>query len=247
MNKEHPLSVDPHEIRVFEALADEWWRPQGAFRPLHLLNPARLDFVRQQISGIHGESVNPLMPYAGLRIIDVGCGGGILSEPLARCGAHVTGIDAGANAIAAARCHAQRQGLAIDYRTTTAEECAGQGETYDVVIAMEVVEHVADVQGFIMSLAALAKPGGVIILSTINRTLKSYAVAIVGAEYIMRLLPKGTHHWNRFLKPSELARCCRHAKLEVRDIQGMCFRPWYNEFTLSKDLSVNYMLSAQKR
>lgn len=248
MNKAHSSTIDPKEMHSFEALAHEWWQPNGSFRPLHLLNPARLEFIWKQIAEVYGLSENPLKPYIGLQIIDVGCGGGILSEPLARCGAHVTGIDAGEKAVAAAQQHAANQKLVIDYHRATVEECVEWGESYDVVIAMEVVEHVTNVQDFISSLAKLTKSGGLMILSTINRTFKSYAVAILGAEYILRLLPRGTHDWHRFLMPSELAQHCRHANVEIMDIQGMRFRSWQREFALSKDdLSVNYLLSARKR
>jgi 2-polyprenyl-6-hydroxyphenyl methylase/3-demethylubiquinone-9 3-methyltransferase len=246
MNKAHSSTVDPNEIRAFEALSHEWWQPHGSFKPLHLLNPARLEFVWKQIAEVYGLSDNPLKPYLGLQILDVGCGGGILSEPLARCGAHITGIDAGEKTITAAQQHAENQRLTINYHRTTAEECVEREEAYDVVIAMEIVEHVANVQDFINSLAKLTKPGGLMILSTINRTFKSYGVAILGAEYLLRLLPKGTHDWHRFLMPSELARYCRHANMEIMDIQGMRFHLWRREFLLSKDLSINYLLSAKK-
>lgn len=246
MNKAHSSTVDSNEIRAFEALSHEWWQPHGSFKPLHLLNPARLEFVWKQIAEVYGLSDNPLKPYLGLQILDVGCGGGILSEPLARCGAHVTGIDAGEKAITAAQQHAENQRLTINYHQTTAEECVERGEAYDVVITMEIVEHVANVQDFINSLAKLTKPGGLMILSTINRTFKSYGVAILGAEYLLRLLPRGTHDWHRFLMPSELARYCRHANMEIMDIQGMRFHLWQREFLLSKDLSINYLLSAKK-
>ncbi len=239
-------SLNQNEIDNFEAMSEEWWQPNGAFKALHLLNRPRLQFIRQQISQFYPLHPDPLKPYTDLKIIDIGCGGGILSEPLARCGATVTGIDAGEKTLEVARLHADQQNLSIDYRLSTAEECEARGEQYDVVIALEVVEHVADVQSFICALSHLVKPDGLVILSTLNRTLKSWGLAIVGAEYILRMIPKGTHNWHQFLTPAELSQHCRQSGLNVQNIQGLAFNPLLSEFNLSQDLGVNYLLCAWK-
>ncbi|MGI4851353.1 MAG: bifunctional 2-polyprenyl-6-hydroxyphenol methylase/3-demethylubiquinol 3-O-methyltransferase UbiG [Janthinobacterium lividum] len=240
-------TLDPQEVENFEAMAHDWWQPDGAFKALHLLNLPRLQFIRQQITRSHTLNMaNPLKPYEGLKMIDIGCGGGILTEPLARSGADITGIDAGYQTIEAARTHAALQNLTIDYRQSTAEECAARSTQYDVVIAMEVVEHVADVSSFIEALSQLAKPNGLVILSTLNRTFKSYGMAILGAEYILRMIPRGTHDWHKFLTPAELARHGRSAGLALQDVQGIRFRPLTYDFVLHADLDVNYLLCAQK-
>ena len=240
-------TLDPQEVENFEAMAHDWWQPDGAFKALHLLNLPRLQFIRQQIEYAYTlNTTNPLKPYEGLRMIDIGCGGGILTEPLARCGADITGIDAGSQTIKAARAHAKLQNLTIDYCQSTAEACAARGTQYDVVIAMEVVEHVADVASFVTAISQLTKPNGLVILSTLNRTFKSYGLAILGAEYILRMIPRGTHDWRKFLTPAELSRHCRSSGFALQDVQGIRFRPLTYDFILHTDLDINYLLCAQK-
>ena len=238
-------TLDAKEIKNFESLALKWWDPLGPFRPLHLLNPARLLFIKQQIQNHYGLSADKLKPYVGLKILDVGCGGGLLSEPLARNGAQVTGIDAGSNAIGIAQCHAQEQGLTIDYYLSTVEEHLGHQKQYDIVIASEILEHVINIPDFIKSVKMLVKPQGLIIFSTLNRTYKSFGIAILGAEYIMKILPTGTHDWKKFLKPSELGNLCRQEALMLRDIQGMKLNLWNGKFELGPDVSINYIICVQ--
>ena len=197
-------TVDQAEVAKFEAMAAEWWDANGKFKPLHMLNPCRLDYICTQIAGEFGRNLKGAAPFSGLRLLDIGCGGGLLSEPMARLGAQVVGADAAAGNIPVARIHAEQSGLTIDYRHTTAEALAEAGEEFDVVLNMEVVEHVADPAEYIAACAALLKPGGLMIASTINRNAKSFGAAIIGAEWIMRWLPKGTHDWAKFITPDEL-------------------------------------------
>ncbi|WP_413855790.1 bifunctional 2-polyprenyl-6-hydroxyphenol methylase/3-demethylubiquinol 3-O-methyltransferase UbiG, partial [Albidovulum sp.] len=197
-------TVDPAEVAKFEAMAAEWWNPHGKFRPLHMMNPVRLGYITAQIAAEFGRDLTAPNPFSGLRILDIGCGGGLLSEPMARLGAHVVGADAAERNIPVARIHAEEQGLDIDYRHTTAEALAAGGEVFDVVLAMEIVEHVADPAAFLLTCQTLMKPGGLIVSSTINRNPKSFMMAIVGAEWVMRWLPKGTHDWAKFITPAEL-------------------------------------------
>lgn len=243
-------TVNPEEIAQFDAIATEWWDERGKFAPLHRMNPTRLVFIRQQIEQHFGRPVGDHAahkPLAPLRMLDVGCGGGLICEPLARLGAAVTGIDAGAENIAIARAHAEGQGLSIDYRPIAAEALAETGAQYDVVLALEIVEHVADVALFFTTLAQLVKPGGLLLLSTLNRTARSYALAIVGAEYILRWLPRGTHDWNKFLKPSEMAEYLGQHRLDLVALSGLTYRPLSARFGLNpRDLSVNYLLAAKK-
>jgi len=240
-------SVDAAEVEKFSRLAAHWWDPQGAMAPLHRMNPIRLSFLRAQAVryfGLEGESLTPL---AGLRVLDVGCGAGLLSEPLARMGATVTGLDAAAESLAVARAHAAESGLEIDYRHASAESLAAAGERYDLVTALEVVEHVGDVPAFLAACCALARPGGALALSTINRTPRAFAFAIVGAEYLLRKLPRGTHDWRKFLKPSELAAGLRPHGLEVTELAGMVYEPLSGDWRLSRrDLGINYLLWAEK-
>lgn len=235
-------SVDPDEIRKFSALAEEWWNPAGKFRPLHQLNPVRLGFIRDKAAARFGRDPLGDKPLEGLTLLDIGCGGGLLCEPLTRLGARVTGIDAAARNIEIARLHAGKSGLAIDYRHATAEELTECGATFDLVLNMEVVEHVADVDAFLAASAALIKPGGAMALATLNRTPKSFALAIVGAEYILRWLPRGTHDWRRFLRPSELSAHLRAQGLEIEDMTGVVYNPLSATWRLARDLDVNYML-----
>lgn len=237
-------SKDPAEIAKFDAMAEAWWDPEGEFRPLHMLNPCRLDYVVSQISAEFGRDPKADRPFEGLRIVDVGCGGGLLAEPMARLGADVVGIDATERNIPVAKRHAEAQGLAIEYRADTAERLVEEGGRFDVVLCLEVVEHVADPPAFLQSCAALVAPGGLMICSTLNRTTKSFGAAILGAEWIMGWLPRGTHDWNRFIKPDELGGMIRAAGLDPVDRTGMVFDPVRWDWRLSeRDLSVNYIVT----
>lgn len=241
-------TVDPHEVAKFEAMAAEWWDPNGKFKPLHMLNPCRLDYITTQIAAEFGRDLKSPRPFEGLRLLDIGCGGGLLSEPMARLGATVVGADAAERNIPVARLHAEQSGLEIDYRHTTAEAMAAAGEQFDVVLNMEVVEHVADPQGFITTCQQLLKPGGLMICSTLNRNPKSWLMAIVGAEHVMRWLPKGTHDWSKFITPDELYTLIRTAGLDPLDRKGMVFNPIAWRWSLSdRDLSVNYVTASVKR
>lgn len=240
-------SVDPAEIAKFAAMADAWWDPQGKFRPLHRLNPARLTYIRDSCAARFNRDAKASRPLAGLKVVDIGCGGGLLCEPLARLGATVSGIDAGTETIAIARSHAAESELAIDYREATAEMLAEAGERFDVVLSMEVVEHVADPASFISACSQLVAPGGLLIVATLNRTAKSFAFAIVGAEYVLRWLPRGTHDWRRFLRPSELAAMVRGQGLTLNNATGIVYSPLGDSWRLStSDLDVNYMLRFER-
>ncbi len=242
----HASSVDGEEIAHFAALADEWWNPAGGLAPLHALNPTRLEFIRDHLAGHLGRDALAERPLDGARLLDVGCGGGLLCEPLARLGATVVGIDAAAESIAVANRHAEQSGLAIDYRHTTAEALAASRESFDAVITMEVIEHVADVDGFVAACGALARPGGLVMAATINRTPKSFALAIVGAEYVFRWLAPGTHDWRKFVRPAELARSLRANGVTVTAMAGASYSPLNDTWSLSRDLSVNYMVVGVK-
>lgn len=241
-------SIDQGEIDKFAAIAAEWWDPAGKFAPLHAMNPCRLDYITRQIAGQFGSDLAGPRPFEGLRLLDIGCGGGLLSEPMSRLGADVLGIDAAEENIPVARRHAEEQGLAIDYRAATAETLAEKAERFDVVLAMEVVEHVADPPSFLVTCHDLLRPGGILICSTLNRTTKSFAVAILGAEWVLRWLPRGTHEWNRFLKPEELQRTIDSTGLSCVDRTGMVFDPIAWSWALSEhDLSVNYVTTSERR
>ncbi|MHA1599385.1 MAG: bifunctional 2-polyprenyl-6-hydroxyphenol methylase/3-demethylubiquinol 3-O-methyltransferase UbiG [Alphaproteobacteria bacterium] len=239
-------SVDPAELARFAAMADDWWAPDGKFAPLHRLNPVRLRFIRDSTAAHYGRDANAEQPLKDLRILDIGCGGGLLCEPLTRLGARITGIDAGAEAIAIAQQHAEDAGLTIDYRHTSAEELAASGVRFDVVLVMELVEHVTDPAAFIATAATLLDDGGIMILSTLNRTPKAFLQAIVGAEYVLRWLPRGTHDWRKFLRPSELAAMARGGGLAVEEIVGLSYSPLTGTWRISRDTDVNYMLRASK-
>jgi len=237
-------SIDVAEVERFSALAETWWDPKGSMAPLHRLNPARLGFLRQTLAAHFGRDARSLSPFDGLRIVDIGCGGGLISEPLARLGAVVTGIDAAEANIAVARAHARGADLEVDYRQASAEELSAAGERFDAVLALEVVEHVADLDAFLAAAAALVRPGGAFIASTLNRTPRSLLFAIVGAEYVLGWLPRGTHRWDRFLKPSELAAALRRRGLQARDIRGLVYDLLGREWRLGRDLGVNYLIFA---
>ena len=239
-------SVDAAEVDRFAANAEDWWDLEGPYRPLHQLNPLRLSYVRDRFCDNFGRDDKSFDSLRGLRILDIGCGGGLLCEPLARLGAEVVGADAAEENVNIARHHAEAGGLKIDYVRATAEELAEWGERFDAIVNMEVVEHVADAELFLGACADLLNPGGAMALATLNRTLKSYAFAIVGAEYVLRWLPRGTHRWRRFLRPSELARNLRAAGLTVSDLTGVAYDPLEREWRLSRDLGVNYMAFAVK-
>ncbi|MEM8744818.1 MAG: bifunctional 2-polyprenyl-6-hydroxyphenol methylase/3-demethylubiquinol 3-O-methyltransferase UbiG, partial [Pseudomonadota bacterium] len=224
----------------------EWWDPNGKFRPLHALNPARLTFLRDQICAHFQRDDRDLRPFEGLNVVDVGCGGGLLCEPVSRLGATVTGLDPAEDSINAARAHAEAQGLTIDYRAERAESLVAAGQQFDAVLALEVVEHVPDVPAFIQVAADLVRPGGLMLLSTINRTMKSYALAIVGAEYVLRWLPVGTHRWDRFVTPAELSSACAKAGLAEMARKGLVFDPLEGSWRLSSDTDVNYLMSASR-
>ncbi|TMV07067.1 bifunctional 2-polyprenyl-6-hydroxyphenol methylase/3-demethylubiquinol 3-O-methyltransferase UbiG [Ruegeria sediminis] len=242
-----PNTVDPSEIAKFEAMAAEWWDPHGKFKPLHMLNPCRLDYITQQIAGEFDRDLQAAKPFAGLRLLDIGCGGGLLSEPMARLGAEVVGADAAERNLPVARIHAEQSGLEIDYRHTTAEALAAAGEQFDVVLNMEVVEHVADPLSYLTATRQLLRPGGLQICSTINRNPKSYAMAIFGAEVVMRWLPRGTHEWSKFITPDELFDLLREAGLEPVDRKGFVFNPISWSWAISdRDLSVNYVTASVK-
>ena len=237
-------SVDAAEVARFDALARDWWDPEGPMRPLHRLNPVRLAFLRERLVEHFGLSADARKPLAGLSLVDVGCGAGLLSEPLARLGAQVTAIDVAAESIAVARTHAGESGLAIDYRRTTAEALAAEGGRFDALVSMEVVEHVADLGGFLAACASLVRPGGAAAFATLNRTAKAYVTAIVGAEYVLRWLPRGTHRWDRFVKPAELRRHLAAGGLRLTQTSGVSFDPLARDWRLSADRSVNYLAFA---
>ncbi len=240
-------TIDPDEVAKFEAMAAEWWDPAGKFKPLHMLNPCRLGYITDQIAAEFERDLNAQRPFDGLRILDIGCGGGLLCEPMARLGAEVVGADAAPRNIPVAQLHAEQSGLAIDYRQTTAEDMAQAGEQFDVVLNMEVVEHVASPIDYLTACHDLLKPGGLHICSTLNRNAKSYLMAIIGAEQVMRWLPKGTHDWNKFITPDELYDLLHRAGLSPVDRKGMVFNPVSWNWRLSdRDLSVNYVTASKR-
>lgn len=230
-------SVDHEEVERFSRIASEWWNPHGKFRPLHRITPLRVQWIRDMV---FSKVPNPTL-------LDIGCGGGLVAEPMARLGAQVTAIDASEKNIAVAKLHAEQSGLTIDYRCATAEALAASGARFDVVLALEIIEHVADPASFVASCAALVKPDGLLVFSTLNRTPKSYALAILGAEYVLRWLPVGTHTWSKFIRPSELVGWLRAANADVTRMDGMVFNPLKNQWRWdAHDLSVNYILAATK-
>jgi 2-polyprenyl-6-hydroxyphenyl methylase/3-demethylubiquinone-9 3-methyltransferase len=239
-------SVDTAEIERFSRLAADWWDTRGPMAALHKLNPVRLAYIRDQAAAHFGRDPRKLDSLKGLRMLDIGCGAGILSEPLARLGAEMIGADPAEENIAIARKHAEDNGVAVDYRATTAEALAEAGERFDVVLAMEVVEHVNDVKAFVATCASMVKPGGLMIAATLNRTLKSFALAIVGAEYVLRWLPRGTHQWDKFVTPEELERAFERASLDVIGERGVIYNLLADRWQLSSDMDVNYMLVGER-
>lgn len=237
-------TVDPAEIARFSKLSEEWWDPNGKMAPLHKINPLRLAWIRDAACRKFERNPRSLASLQGLRILDIGCGAGLLSEPLARLGAQVIGIDPSDTNIAAAKLHASRSAVLIDYRATTVEEM-NPLERFDIVLAMEVVEHVTDVGLFLQQCAALMKPSGMMVVSTLNRTMKSFALAIVGAEYVLRWLPRGTHQWSKFVTPAELAQHLHASKLEIAEQTGVIYTPFADRWSLSSDMDVNYMATAE--
>lgn len=240
-------SVDPAEVARFARIAGEWWDPAGKFAPLHRLGPARMTFLRDRLATHFGRELPAMRPLEGLSILDIGCGGGLVAEPLARLGARVTGIDPAGDNIAAAQSHAGTSGLDINYRVATAEDLAAEGAVFDAVLCLEVVEHVTDPAAFIALASGLVRPGGVLIASTINRTMKAWLLAIVGAEYILRWLPAGTHRWDRFVTPDELARFMAGASIERISFEGLVYDPLADRWSLSPDTDVNYFAVGVKQ
>lgn len=239
-------TVDPAEVARFDALGAEWWNEKGKMAPLHAMNPARLSFLRDALVRHFGHDARALRPLKGLSILDIGCGGGLLSEPLARMGGEVTGIDPAPGNVEIARAHAASTGVSVAYEAITAEELVERGTRFDVVVALEVVEHVADVALFVRTAGRLVAEGGVLVLSTLNRTAKSFALAIVGAEYVLRWLPPGTHHWDKFITPEELEATLAAAGFAPREKVGLAYEPFSSDFRLTEDLGVNYFMVAAR-
>lgn len=240
-------SIDPDEVAKFTAMAAEWWDPKGKFKPLHKFNPVRLGFIRDTIESHFGRNSSARRPFEGLRILDIGCGGGLVSEPMTRLGATVTAVDASEANIKTAMTHAAQSGLEIDFRAGTVEDLIEAGEpAFDVVLNLEVVEHVADPAQFLKDCAGLVKPGGIMVVATLNRTAKAFALAIVGAEYVLGWLPKGTHEFEKFLRPGEIEAPLRASGLEVDPPQGVSFNPIADQWRLSGDTKVNYLMVAAR-
>jgi 2-polyprenyl-6-hydroxyphenyl methylase / 3-demethylubiquinone-9 3-methyltransferase len=238
--------VDEAEVDKFDRLATEWWDPKGKMKPLHKFNPVRMAYLRDTLAAHFGRDVRSSEPFEGLSLVDIGCGGGLLCEPMARLGFDVTGIDPARNNVDVARAHAQRTGVDVTYRKDTAEVLLEEPQRFDVVLIMEVVEHVPDVDAFVLTATQLVKPGGVLVAATINRTKRAFALAIVGAEYVLRWLPVGTHSWDKFVTPTELEDAIGAGDMQVFDRQGVVFNPLSDKWSLSRDMAVNYMLAASK-
>ena len=239
-------TINTAEIAKFSAMADDWWDPTGDFKPLHKFNPVRLTYIRDWALRHFDRAENQRQPLKGLKLLDIGCGGGLLTEPLTRLGATVTGIDAGAKNIAVAKLHAERSGLSIDYRETTSEALAAEGQKFDIVLNMEVVEHVDNVPLYMKSCADLVAPGGLLFSATINRTTRALMFAKFGAEYVLRWLPRGTHDWNKFLTPDELKALITRNGLKIADECGVVFHPLADEWRKSRDMGINYMVLAER-
>lgn len=239
-------TIDPGEVERFSRLAAEWWNPNGKFRPLHKFNPVRLAYVRDQVASRFGRDPHAALPFQGLRILDIGCGGGLLCEPMARLGASVVGADPSTTNIEVARLHAAASGVQVDYRATTAEDLADAGERFDVILNMEVVEHVSDVGLFVARCGEMVKPGGLMFVATINRTLQALGLAIFGAEYLLRWLPRGTHTYSKLVRPEELEAALTAAGMAVTDRTGVSYNPVADSWQRSRDLDVNYMVLAER-
>ena len=239
-------TVDPAEIEKFRRMAEEWWDPRGKFRPLHRFNPVRLGFLKERLCRHFAKDPKADRPLSGLRLLDIGAGGGLVAEPLTRLGAEVVGIDATARNVEVARIHAAESGLAIDYRHAAAEDLAEAGESFDAVLALEIVEHVASLDAFVAASARMVRPGGLMVVATLNRTMKAFALAIVGAEYVLGWLPRGTHDWKKFVRPSELEAAMRASGLTLRETAGVTFNPILDRWSLGSDLDVNYLAVATK-
>lgn len=239
-------SLDPSEVAKFSAMAAEWWNPKGKFGVLHVFNPVRLQFIKEQVTARLGRDPLEREPFQGLRFLDIGCGGGLLTEPMSRLGAAITGVDPSEKNIKTATVHRDEMGLAIDYRVGTAEDLAAAGEQFDVILNMEVIEHVADPVAFTRTCASMLKPGGLMFVATLSRTLKSFGLAIIGAEYVLGWLPKGTHQWEKFITPAELKGWLADNGLTVKEELGVTYSPFTRAWKVSRDMDVNYMLVAQK-
>jgi 2-polyprenyl-6-hydroxyphenyl methylase/3-demethylubiquinone-9 3-methyltransferase len=246
MSAQTARSIDPSEIEKFSRMAAEWWDPAGKFAPLHKFNPVRLKFIRETAAAHFGRDAKALRPFEGLSLLDIGCGGGLLSEPMARLGFAVTGVDPSEKNIGTARAHAAQSGATVDYRASDAEALASEEMAFDVVLNMEVVEHVADLRGYLETTASLVKPGGLMFVATLNRTLKALALAKVAAEYILRWLPPGTHDWDKFVPPGELRTMLEATGLKILKTQGISFDPLSWDWRLSSDTDVNYMVVAER-
>lgn len=251
-SQENPMSetakstIDQAEVDRFSAMAAEWWDPTGKFKPLHKINPVRLAYIRDKACENYQRDPRSNQPLSGLRVLDIGCGGGLLSEPIARMGANVLGADASAKNIGIAQTHAAQTGVSVDYRAVTAEALAAAGESFDIVLNMEVVEHVADVEYFISTCASMVRPGGIMLISTINRTLKAAALAIGACEYVLRWLPRGTHQYEKLVRPEELEKPILGAGMDVTETVGVFFNPFQNQWNLSTDTDVNYMMLTRR-
>ncbi len=246
MSEAAKTTIDQAEVDRFTAMAAEWWNPAGKFKPLHKFNPVRIRYIRDKAAAHFGREANTHRPLEGLRVLDIGCGGGLLSEPMARMGATVIGADASERNIGIASTHAAQTGVSIDYRAVTAEQLAAEGEKFDIILNMEVVEHVADVDFFITTCASMVKPGGMMFVATINRTMKAMALAIIGAEHVLRWLPKGTHQYEKLVRPEELEKPLAASGLQIDERTGVFFNPLMNQWNLSKDMDVNYMMLATR-
>jgi 2-polyprenyl-6-hydroxyphenyl methylase/3-demethylubiquinone-9 3-methyltransferase len=246
MSETRKTTIDPAEVERFSRMAAEWWDPTGKFKPLHRFNPVRLAYIRDRVAEQFGRDPHSSRPFHGLRFLDIGCGGGLLCEPMTRLGATVVGADASETNIEVARLHAAQSGLSIDYRATTAEDLADAGEQFDVILNMEVVEHVADVPLYMSKCAQMVKPGGIMFVATINRTLKALGLAIVGAEYVLRWLPRGTHQYEKLVRPDELERALAASGMEITDRTGVTYNLLADRWQKSRDLDVNYMVLARK-
>jgi 2-polyprenyl-6-hydroxyphenyl methylase/3-demethylubiquinone-9 3-methyltransferase len=240
-------TIDENEVEKFSKIADEWWDANGKFKPLHKFNPIRLSFFKQEICKFFVRDEKLLTPFTGLKILDIGCGGGLVAEPISRLGADLTAIDASQKNINVAKIHGEKSGLKIDYQCTSAEELASQNQQFDVVLALEIIEHVADVEKFIEACAKLVKPNGLLFIATLNRTAKSLLMAKFGVEYILRWLPIGTHDWRKFLKPSEIENIAKNQQIQLKKIQGFSYNLIKDHWSLSADLSINYCVVFVKK